>query len=150
MTPSVEVRPPVRPATLDDATAIAALEREATGRPWSLGMVRSALESSTCRAFVVGAPHAVGYAVTRVVADEAELLILGVAPHARRRGLASALLDACEEAWRSAGITQAWLDVSEHNHGARALYGRRGWVQVSARRGYYGSGEDALVLRWAP
>lgn len=139
----------VRSAALEDAPAIAELERDATLRPWSPGMVRSALESPTCRAFLVGTP-AVGYAVTRIVADEAELLILGVAPGARRRGLASLLLDACEAAWREAGVTQAWLDVAEHNHGARALYARRGWLGDSVRKGYYGHDEDALVLRWAP
>jgi ribosomal-protein-alanine N-acetyltransferase len=39
------------------------------------------------------------------------------------------------------------LEVAEGNQAGRRLYGRAGFAVVGRRRGYYGGGEDALVMR---
>lgn len=90
-----------------------------------------------------------GLALARIAADEAELLTLAVHPEARRRGIGQALLAcALAEAARR-GARAAFLEVAETNAPARALYGAADFVLVGRRRGYYGSGADALVLRRA-
>jgi ribosomal-protein-alanine N-acetyltransferase len=40
-----------------------------------------------------------------------------------------------------------FLEVSDTNHPARALYQRFGFQRVGLRRGYYPGGGNALVLR---
>ena len=88
-----------------------------------------------------------GLVLARVAADEAEILTLAVTPPARRRGLGRQLLGAAGTAAVAMGAVTMFLEVSEANHPARALYAACGFVPVGRRRQYYADGSDALVLR---
>ncbi|MET9672582.1 GNAT family N-acetyltransferase [Streptomyces sp. NPDC006482] len=68
---------------------------------------------------------------------------LHVAPARWRRGVGGALHAACVEAWRTAGVTTARLEVYEKNERAQAFYAAHGWVPdpETPRSG------DHLVLR---
>ena len=82
----------------------------------------------------------------RVAADEAEILTLAVAPHARGKGLGRALLQAAINKARHSGAATMFLEVGADNPHALALYAGLGSAKVGARKGYY-EGRDALVLR---
>jgi ribosomal-protein-alanine N-acetyltransferase len=120
-----------------------------TPRPWSEQEM----------AEVVATPHGFllleegGFLIGRVIADEAELLTLAVAPALRRRGTARALVARFAAAAAERGATTAFLEVSEDNTAARALYAALGWQDAGRRRDYYvgpdGKRCDALVLRLA-
>ena len=92
----------------------------------------------------------VGMVMVRVAATEAEILSLGVAPQARRRGVASLLLGAATAAAAAVGADRAVLEVAVDNTAAVALYRRCGWAEFGRRRGYYrragGQRIDALVM----
>lgn len=90
-----------------------------------------------------------GMVLARVAADEAEILTLCVAPEARRRGAARALLEAAADWAANAGAGAMFLEVADGNLAARALYAACGYREVGRRRRYYPGGEDALVLRRA-
>jgi ribosomal-protein-alanine N-acetyltransferase len=66
-----------------------------------------------------------------------------VAPEFRRRGVASALINACESRLQ---IQRLRLSVRLSNHGARRLYLGLGFTEVERWPGYYHDGEDALVM----
>ena len=83
----------------------------------------------------------------RVAADEAEILTLAVLPQARRHGVATRLMQACLDQAAGRGAGAMFLEVSDTNHPARALYQRFGFQRVGLRRGYYPGGGNALVLR---
>lgn len=85
-------------------------------------------------AYVDDAPA--GFAMVRAVADEAELLLLGVAPAQRRRGVGTALLRAIEADCRVGLIAKLHLEVRAGNDAVR-LYTDNGFVKVGERRGYY-------------
>ena len=91
-----------------------------------------------------------GFTLTRVVADEAELLLLGVRPCWRRRGVASALLMAAEADAAARGATKFHLEVRAENP-AGALYEAAGFMKAGTRPGYYvGNGGqlfDAVTLQ---
>lgn len=90
----------------------------------------------------------VGFVLSRIASDEAEILTLAVAPAHRRRGLARRLLCAHLESLAEAGAELIFLEVGAENGAARALYASLGCAPVGERKGYYRSGcEDALVLR---
>ena len=87
-----------------------------------------------------------GFALGRVVADEAELLTIVVALAQRGQGTARSLLSGFDREARKQGATQAFLEVAADNAPARALYAATGWTQVGVRPGYY-DGTDARLLR---
>jgi ribosomal-protein-alanine N-acetyltransferase len=80
--------------------------------------------------------HDVGFALARVIADEAELLLLATRPAARRRGVAGALLRAVIAEAGSRGVAQLHLEVRAGNDAVR-LYRREGFEKVGERRNYY-------------
>lgn len=78
----------------------------------------------------------VGFALARVVADEAELLLLATDPGARRRGAGGALLRSVMDDARARRAARLHLEVRAGN-GAVALYGAHGLEKVGERREYY-------------
>jgi ribosomal-protein-alanine N-acetyltransferase len=94
-----------------------------------------------------GADGPEGFILARAVGGEAEVLTLAVDPPARRRGLGARLLRAAQAEAAQRGAACLFLEVSEANTAARALYSRAGAEEVGRRRRYYVDGTDALVLR---
>ena len=90
-----------------------------------------------------------GMILLRLAADEAEVLTLAVAPAARRQGIGARLLAAAMAMAVSRGARTAFLEVSERNGAARALYARADFTPAGRRPRYYADGADALVLRRA-
>lgn len=128
--------------------ALAALHARCftTPRPWSEAEFAELL--GTPFTFLLTAPS--GFLLGRVIAGEAELLTVAVAPEARRLGSGRALLAGFAQAARARGADSAFLEVAEDNAPARALYAAAGWAEAGRRRGYYhtpdGRRIDALVL----
>ena len=83
--------------------------------------------------------------VWRVVADEAEIITIGVHPDARRGGIADAMLTLVESDVKKRGGKKIFLEVAENNVPARALYEHNGYVQVGVRPKYY-DGTDAILM----
>jgi len=93
----------------------------------------------------------VGFALSRIVADEAELLLLAVGRAHRRIGVGRTLLASVVVAAQSRGATRLFLEVRDGN-AARALYDAAGFRAVGCRRDYYrgrdGSAHDAHTLEY--
>jgi ribosomal-protein-alanine N-acetyltransferase len=95
----------------------------------------------------------IGFALSRIVADEAELLLLAVGRSWQGAGVGQMLLDRFAAVAASKGAQQLHLEVREGNH-AVSLYRRNGYREVGRRRNYY-SGQggqlfDALTLAKYP
>jgi [ribosomal protein S18]-alanine N-acetyltransferase len=88
-----------------------------------------------------------GFVLARVAADQAEILMLAVAPQARRAGLGRRLVAAAMTAAAERGAGAMFLEVSAGNVPAMRVYQRAGFVRGGLRRAYYPDGSDALVLR---
>ncbi|WBO21866.1 GNAT family N-acetyltransferase [Sphingomonas abietis] len=83
---------------------------------------------------------AAGFALSRSVADEAELLLLAVPPAQRRLGVASAMLEAVGTEARARGARRIHLEMRDGNP-AIHLYNGAGFREVG-RRGHYYRGKD--------
>ncbi len=96
-----------------------------------------------------GAPYPIGFALSRLLMDEAELLLLAVDPDWRQRGVATALIDHTAAQAAARGAHRLLLEVRAGNQ-ALCLYERRGFGQIGRRRDYYRGGDgtthDALTL----
>jgi [ribosomal protein S18]-alanine N-acetyltransferase len=90
-----------------------------------------------------------GFTMARVVADEAELLLLAVRAAGQRRGIGRTLLAQFEDEAVARGAIRLHLEVREGNH-ALNLYQQAGFELVGRRRDYYhgqkGDRYDALTL----
>jgi tRNA threonylcarbamoyladenosine biosynthesis protein TsaB len=140
----------VRPALAEESPVLARLQAETMNRPWGDSFVRDLLATGGGRGFLAESGNdPCGFALVRVVADEAELLAIGVSPHERRRGVAAALLNAAVAALTQSGTRSLFLEVDENNLAAIGLYRRAGFRDVGVRKDYYAGegGGNARVLR---
>ena len=90
-----------------------------------------------------------GLILVRHAADEAEVFTIGVAPPARRNGVALALLETACIALKALKVQRLLLEVAVDNLPAQRFYERAGFSTVGRRAGYYKRGLtriDALVM----
>ena len=132
-----------RVSAKDDLAALARLHALCFRQAWTEEALRSLLKSPGSAAFAAQG----GFVLVRIAGDEAEILTLAVAPDTRRRGIASALLGAAAAHAGEAGARTMFLEVSESNDAAMALYARAGFRGAGRRKSYYSPSDDALVLR---
>ena len=139
----------MREAGSTDAGGMAAIHAQAFDQPWSRDSFDALLGEPGAGGLVAALD---GFILWRTVGDEAEILTLAVTPSVRRTGVGRALLElACRHAQR-AGAATMFLEVSDRNDAAVALYEGAGFARAGLRRGYYASldpPQDALVMRLA-
>jgi len=141
----------VRRASPHDAAAIATLQAGLFDQPWPMAEIESLLAPTIAVAHLaLEHDRPVGFVVGRVVADEAEILTIGVEASRQARGIARDLLAAWMSEVRAAGAGNLFLEVSDGNLPAIALYTRAGFRVTGRRAGYYhrrdGSLGDALMM----
>jgi len=138
-------------ATPEDAPAMASAHAQAFDNPWDETDFEDLLDGPGIFGFVVRAEDPAGVLICRTAAGEAEILTVGVAPWARRRGVGKALMVAAIGVARSAGADRMFLEVDVDNTGAVILYERLGFERAGLRKAYYDRGAngraDALVMR---
>ncbi len=156
----------VRPMTTDDLDAVVSVDRASF--PWTawsrmsfaaeLGQVPAGRwyavacpvrAPTTVLGFVGLMAPLTGFAESG--SAPADVTTLAVAPAARRRGIASALLTAAVAEAAARGADGVVLEVAETNAAAIALYARHGFTALGRRRGYYAGPDgpgtvDAVVL----
>jgi [ribosomal protein S18]-alanine N-acetyltransferase len=136
----------IRRLTYADLPQVVAIERRAFTTPWSLAMFVLELSkpSGVCLAADVEG-ELVGYLVCSRYDTVWHVMNIAVDPDRRRRGIATALLQALlEKVGRDAPVT---LEVRHSNTGAIALYERFGFRSAGVRRRYYAdNGEDAVIM----
>jgi len=139
------------PATPADAPAMASAHAQAFDTPWDEMDFEDLLDGPGIFGFVARDEDPAGVVICRTVADEAEILTLGVAAWARRRGVGQALMAATIGVAQQAGATQMFLEVDVDNAAAVALYEGLGFERAGLRKAYYDRGPngraDALVMR---
>lgn len=116
--------------------------------PWTARDFDAFLTDPTM--LLVTSPH--GFALLRVVLDEAEILTIAVATSAQGQGHGARLLDKALAQAKARGAARILLEVAADNAPARALYARAGFRQTGLRKGYYtrpdGLPTDALTLEY--
>lgn len=126
----------------DDVANLAALHATAFTDAWSASSLRDLLTGPGVFAYA----NSDGFILARSAGDDAEILTLAVAPRARRRGIARALvLRAAAHAYAQ-GAGALFLEVAKDNQAALKLYSGLGFKPVGLRKAYYG-GKDAEVLK---
>ena len=139
----------LRPATPADAPVLAALETTLFGvDAWSEAAVLGELDGPGRHAVAaVDDDEVVGYAVTMLSADVADLQRIAVRPDRQRQGIARRLLEEVLDHAGGEGAHRMLLEVSASNTAALAFYAAADFVEIDRRRRYYRDGTDAVVMR---
>lgn len=155
----------IRPLNYSDLPQVLAIERRSFPTPWSLAMFVLELSrpSGVCLAMTeveqaasgggaerggrarASQQRMLGYLICSRYGDDWHIMNIAIDPTARRRGLATALL---EELFARAGRDRAYtLEVRTSNGPAIALYEKFGFRGAGVRQRYYAdTGEDALIM----
>ena len=142
----------IEPATLRDAPRLAQLHGASFHRGWGEGEFEAMLsERNTLVHRLRMGGKIIGFAVSRIAADEAEILSIAVAASHRGRGLSSNLLLTHLGHLAGRGVRTVFLEVEENNQPARRLYQRAGFAVAGRRERYYrqANGEqlNAVLMR---
>ncbi|HEY3790694.1 MAG TPA: ribosomal protein S18-alanine N-acetyltransferase [Bradyrhizobium sp.] len=142
----------VEAASLRDAQRLAQLHGESFHRGWGEGEFEAMLaERNTLVHRLRVGRKVVGFAVSRMAADEAEILSIAVAGTHRGRGLSRNLLLTHLGHLAGHGVRKVFLEVEENNQPARRLYERAGFSVAGRRERYYqqlgGEQLNALLMR---
>ena len=144
----------IGPLVASQAADVAVLHAASFARPWSVLEVEQLIRDPSVigHAATDGRNSAViGFILTRVAADEAEIISVAVGKSERGRGIARQLVAANLAEAASRNVGSVFLEVDEQNTAARALYDRLGFQPVGMRTAYYrkpdGTAATAIVMR---
>lgn len=126
------------------------------GEAWNHSQTRSMLSLPLSHTIIAetipidddaGSP--IGFAMSRRVADEEELLLIAVVPTWRRRCIGSVLLDQVIDNAKIVGVSKLFLEMRSNNP-AIHFYRQFGFSQVGLRKDYYTGSDsqryDALTM----
>jgi ribosomal-protein-alanine N-acetyltransferase len=144
--------PRLSEASARDARAFADLHARAFRRGWNeQEFERLLTERSVVADRALAGRNLAGLVLSRLAADEAEILSIAVTASRQGRGLARRLLDLHLRRLAGRGVRTLFLEVDEDNTPARRLYARAGFREVGRRPAYYPGADRppsaALVLR---
>jgi ribosomal-protein-alanine N-acetyltransferase len=144
--------PVLSDATARDAAAIATLHAASFRRGWSEHEIEELLVDRHVIAHRASiGSKLIGFVISRLVEDEAEILSIAVVGARQRRGLAGRLLNLHLRRLAAFGARAVFLEVDEHNSPAMRLYTHAGFNEVGRRANYYAARgakpAAALVLR---
>jgi [ribosomal protein S18]-alanine N-acetyltransferase len=135
----------------EDLPAVLAIERRAFSQPWSRAFFEKELATPFARLTVAmeevrPRSQLVGYSCRWRVTDEVHLLNVAVHPGRRGGGIGRLLVEAVIGEARGTRARTMFLEVRAGNVAARRLYRLLGFRDLGVRRGYYGPGQDAIVM----
>jgi [ribosomal protein S18]-alanine N-acetyltransferase len=142
----------VEPAAVRDAPRLAQLHGASFHRGWGEGEFETMLtERNTLVHRLRQGRRVIGFAVSRMAADEAEILSVAIDENQRGRGLSRNLLMTHLGHLAGRGVRTIFLEVEENNKPARRLYEWAGFGVVGRRERYYqqpgGEQLNALLMR---
>lgn len=138
----------ISPMSLETVQAVEQLEQECFSTPWSLDALAEELSNPLAVFYVATVDDTVvGYAGMHHIIDEGYITNVAVTAGFRRKGVATALLDALLDYAKQHDMQMLTLEVRASNDAALALYSALKFEQTGTRKAYYrGPTEDALIL----
>ena len=141
----------IRLARAPDAERIAVMSRDfiehGLGWAWDAARVGRRIRNRATNVVVADyGADIVGFGVMEYHDVDAHLLLFGVEPIYRNRGIGSSLLNWLESTAATAGIELIFLEARVTNSVARAFYKARGYRELETVRRYYSGREDAVRI----
>ncbi len=130
---------------------ISALEQASFTHPWSCESLNAEILNPLNLTSIISSqsatkPEVIGYSLTRIISPEAELLRVAVKPEVRGQGAATKILAELLRKLIPLQVDKAYLEVSEKNLPAIALYQKAGFLNIDYRPSYYDAGTIGALI----
>ena len=134
----------IRTASVLESTLLEALHRASCTADWDEAWSRQSFAETLAMPGAIGLiahvfDEPLGFALGRLAADEAEVLLVATHPARRRQGIARAMLLNLLQRLSAADAKRVFLEVAAPNVAALALYQAAGFCAVGRRPNYYRS-----------
>lgn len=138
----------IRKMTGRDLDEIMLIELESFTLPWSRQSYENELSNRYATYMVADHEGVVAaYGGMWVVADEAHITNVAVAPRYRRQGMGTKVLQALLNTAGQKRVSRIFLEVRASNDAAFKLYSGQGFAPTGVRKQYYSDNdEDAIVM----
>src|SRR5712692_4543727 len=135
----------IRPVKQDDVAEISLLEEASFNDPYpSYFLSELARDNPDTFLVLTLNNEIVAYGVVDHWEDHDHLISIAVRPDSRRKGFGEILLVALEK--RLSKERPLKLEVRQNNLAAIHLYSKMGFTKTGLAEGYYGDGEDAIIM----
>lgn len=133
-----------------DIPAVAMLESACFSSPWPEEQIHYQAKENPCAYLYVALidEDIVGYLDFMITFSSATIDRICVAVEARRKGIATALLEKMFEVLKKQkeAVEYVTLEVRASNEDAIALYEKCGFERITVKQAYYDDGEDAIYM----
>ena len=141
----------IRLARATDAERIAVMSRDfiehGLGWAWDTARVGRRIRDRATNVVVAeSGTDIVGFGLMEYHDVDAHLLLFGVEPIYRNRGVGSSLLNCLESTATTAGIELIFLESRVSNSAARGFYAAHGYRELAVMPRYYSGREDAIRM----
>ncbi len=140
----------LRPATSEDLTQIASIEKSVHLAPWSQDQFQSEMSKPYSQFLVLTDDETdsvvAGYIVLWTLLEECQILNIAIDTSHRRKGFAKFMIRKAVQMAYHKGIKKVVLEVRKSNLPAIHLYQNLQFVITHIRKSFYSNGEDAYQM----
>ena len=138
----------IRAMTAKDVDTVTCIEKQVQSHPWTRNQFLESVDSYQSTVLELNG-KVVGFCIIQPVLDEANLLLMAIAPEVQGQGLGYQLLNDSIDRLNNHPL-QIFLEVRESNLAAIGLYEKSGFHQIDIRKNYYpaadGKKEHAIIM----
>ena len=118
--------------------SVLSIEEQNSDYPWSQLQFTTSIENSNNLCYCLSLNgKTIGYLITMLAGDTADILNIGIDSDFKRQGHSTALLNHLIEELSKRDIGEILLEVRAGNKSAIQFYKRQGFEEISVRKNYY-------------
>lgn len=125
----------IRAMQASDIDAVCAIEQQVQFHPWTASQFADSVDRYQATV-IEHHDEILGFCIMQKVLDEANLLLMAIAPKYQGNGFGAKILNDAINRLGSKCV-QVFLEVRESNHAAIVLYEKVGFHQIDLRKNYY-------------
>lgn len=140
----------IRQAGMDDASALAELDKLCFSVPWSASSFEGEFKYPDETFYIVAETESqiVGYMGEHIIFDEGHITNVAVHPDYRRKHIASSMMRVFIAESEARGINAITLEVRAGNYPAIGLYEGFGFKDEGRRKNYYPDNHEDAIIMW--
>ena len=140
--------------TSTEIPSVLSIEERNSDDPWTELQFETSIENINNLYYCISInDKTIGYLITMLAVDTADILNIGIDPDFQRKGYATGLLNHLIKELKKRNIRKILLEVRSGNKSAIQFYKKQGFKEISVRKNYYmknsknqSQGEDGIIM----